>query len=738
VHYFLRHRDCGGWGRMFPVLGMLLVLPHCNMAIETSPESEIPAGYNRLYRELSPYLRQHADNPVDWYPWGEEAFALARREDKPVFLSIGYATCHWCHVMEHESFEDPDVAQLMNETFVCIKVDREERPDIDNVYMQVCQMMSSNCGWPLNIIMTPDKRPFYAMTYLPKEARFGRIGMMDLIPQVKTAWLSQRDELENIAGQVTDALQEPGRDSTKTEIDARTLARAVTQLDERYDARWGGFSRAPKFPSPHNLIFLLRQWKRTGNERLREMVETTLRAMRAGGIYDHIGFGFHRYATDEQWLVPHFEKMLYDQAMLALAYLEAYQATGAEDFARTAREIFTYILRDMIAPEGAFYSAEDADSEGVEGKYYLWQVKELRRLLSTETADLLMTVFSVREEGNFTSEAPGIPERANILHQTRTLAEHAENRGITETALRAEVQRAREILLRARSKRVPPLKDDKILTDWNGLMIAALAKGGRLLEEPALTKAAETAANFILRDLRRPDGGLYHRYREGDAGITGFVDDYAFFAWGLIELYETTFETTYLRSAIELTRYMLDMFWDSDNGGFYFTPADGEKLLVRNKEFYDGAIPSGNAVAMLNLLRLGRMTANADFENKAHRITQAFSSRLSDVPSAFSQTLTAVDFGIGPGHEVIIAGRREAADTQAMLRVLRQMYLPNTVVLLRPPGGEGADIAQLAEYTSTQTAINGRATAYVCRNYQCELPTTDVEQMRKLLETENM
>ncbi|MDH4187531.1 MAG: thioredoxin domain-containing protein, partial [Nitrospira sp.] len=545
---------------------------------------------NRLIEEPSPYLRQHADNPVDWYPWGPEAFERAKREDKPIFLSIGYSTCHWCHVMAHESFERAEVARLMNETFVSIKVDREERPDIDNVYMRVCQVMTGSGGWPLTIITTPDKKPFFAATYIPRESRFGLQGMMELIPHIREIWATRRGEVSNLSDKITAELQQTSQDTASGELDETTLKVACKQLAGSFDQQHGGFSYAPKFPTPHNLLFLLRYWKHSVSKTALDMVEQTLQAMRRGGIYDHIGFGFHRYSTDSQWLVPHFEKMLYDQAMLAMAYIEAYQATGKEDYERTAREIFSYVLRNMTSPEGGFYSAEDADSEGVEGKFYLWTQEQVRQVLGNEEAHFVAQVFNIEKDGNYMAETTGKKNGDNILHLRKPIEEIASDLNLSQQDFQARLKVARQKLFSYRNKRVHPLKDDKILTDWNGLMIAALAKGAQAFDEPQYAEVSRRAADFILGNMRKANGRLWHRHRGERTGVDANLDDYAFLTWGLIELYEATFDTNHLRCALELTSDMLKHFWDEDGGGFYLVPDDGEGLLLRKKEIYDGAV----------------------------------------------------------------------------------------------------------------------------------------------------
>ncbi|MHB8995280.1 MAG: thioredoxin domain-containing protein [Armatimonadota bacterium] len=673
---------------------------------------------NRLINEKSPYLLQHAYNPVDWQPWDDAAFAQAEAEDKPIFLSIGYSTCHWCHVMEHESFEDPEVARLMNRAFVCIKVDREERPDIDNVYMAVCQAMTGSGGWPLTIIMTPDKRPFYAATYIPREARFGQMGMLEFIPRIEEFWRDRRADVLDTAGQVVAAMQSQERSGAgdASVLSEDLLDEAYGELKQRYDENRGGFGRAPKFPTPHNLSFLLRYWKRTGEASALQMVEKTLQAMHRGGIWDQLGFGLHRYSTDAKWLVPHFEKMLYDQALLALACLETYQATADERYAQMAREIFTYVLRDMTIPEGGFYSAEDADSEGVEGKFYEWTEVELREALPAQLADLVVSAYGVKPEGNFHDEATGEATIANILHLSGEVSPEA----------REQLEQARSLLLTAREKRVRPGLDDKILTDWNGLMIAALARGAQVLAEPAYHDAAARAAIFILKEMVNEHGRLLHRYRAGEAAILAYVDDFAFLCWALIELYETDFSPRWLREALRLSEYMLKHFWDDESGGLYFSAEDNEQLMVRPKEVYDGAVLSGNSVAMLNLLRLARLTGRSELEDRAAELGAVFAADLRRAPSMHAQMLCAVDYALGPAAEVVLAGDGEGL--QQMLKALRSEFLPNTVVLQVAEG-----LADLAPFAASHAAKDGGATAYVCRQQACAPPTAEVAEMMRLL-----
>ena len=717
---------------------MALIVTGCattnNAGAETMEKTtEAPKHTNRLAKEKSPYLLQHAHNPVDWFAWGDEAFAKARKDDKPVFLSIGYSTCHWCHVMERESFEDPEVAKLLNAAFVCIKVDREERPDIDGVYMTVCQMLTGSGGWPLTIVMTPDRKPFFAATYIPKTSRFGRMGMVELIPRIQEAWKTKRGDVAKSADAIVGHLRNGNNRSAGEALDQTVLDRAAEQLAARFDARHGGFGAAPKFPTPHNLLFLLRYWKRSGDERYLAMVETTLRAMRRGGIYDHVGFGFHRYATDAEWLVPHFEKMLYDQALLAMACTEAFQATGKADYERTAREVLSYVLRDMTAPHGGFYSAEDADSEGVEGKFYLWSVAELRRVLGEEDGELAIAVFNATPEGNFVDEAHRRRTGTNILHLARPLPELAAERKLTEAALRSRLEAIRRKLFDVRAKRVRPHKDDKVLTDWNGLMLAALAKAARAFDEPRYAEAARRAADFVLTRLRRPDGRLLHRFRAGEAGIAAYADDYAFLAWGLLELYEATFDVRHLRAARALTDDLLEHFWDEEGGGLFFTADDAEGLLVRQKDSYDGAVPSGNSVAMLVLLRLGRITGRAEYEQRAEAIGLAFAGTVGQAPLAHTQLLVALEFAMGPSYEIVIAGQPDADDTRAMLKALRTHYAPNKVVLLRPSGPGEPAIVRLAPFLKAHRPLGGKATAYVCEGYACKQPTTSEDELLKTL-----
>ena len=694
---------------------------------------------NRLADEQSPYLRQHKDNPVDWHPWGEEAFATAHEDDKPIFLSIGYSTCHWCHVMERESFEDEEVAAVLNDGFVPIKVDREERPDVDSIYMDVCQMMRGQGGWPLTVLLTPDRKPFFAATYLPKEGRFQQTGLMDLLPRVQTLWETDREKLLDDAEEVTDLLRRSAEEQEEGDAPGpQVLGEAARQLSRQFDRTHGGFGSAPKFPAPHNLLFLLRHWHRTGEGRALNMVTETLDQMRLGGLFDQVGYGFHRYSTDQQWKLPHFEKMLYDQAMHVLAYVEAYQVMGEARYEATAREVLTYVLRDLQAPDGGFYSAEDADSlneegEMEEGAFYVWSTDEIRDLLDPDLAELVIDVYNMAPEGNYQEESTGERTGKNVLHLDRSLAEEADRREMDADTLRSRLETARTALFDARSERPRPGLDDKVLTDWNGLLVAALATAARVFDEPDYDAAARETARFLLDTMHDADGRLLHRYREGEAGIRATLDDYAFLTWGLLELYETTFEPRWLRAACGQVEACLDHFWDAEGDGFYMTPDDGEALIVRPKEASDGAMPSGNSVQLMNLLRLARFTGQTEFEDKAAALSRWAGSSARSRPTGFTALLAGLHWALGTLREVVVAGERDATDTQALIDVLRDRYTPTTVTLHRPPG-DGPEIADLAPFTAPQTPLDGQAAAYVCRDFRCEAPTTDPEELRTQLE----
>lgn len=679
---------------------------------------------NRLIQEKSPYLLQHAYNPVNWYPWGEEAFQKAIKENKPVFLSIGYSTCHWCHVMERESFEDEEVAKILNENFVSIKVDREERPDLDNIYMTVCQAMTGSGGWPLSIFLTPEKKPFFAGTYFPKIERFGNPGFIAILKKISDLWRTNREKVISSSEQVTDILQsmavlKPGEILTR-----ETLQRAYEQLASSFDSIYGGFGTSPKFPTPHNYTFLLRWWKRSNNPTALEMVEKSLERIGHGGIYDHLGGGFHRYSTDEYWLVPHFEKMLYDQALLAIAYTEAYQATGKMLYADTVKGIFAYVLRDMTSPEGGFYSAEDADSEGVEGKFYVWTPDEIIKILGEKEGKIFCDYYDVSREGNF--------EDKNILHVDKPLDTFARLSGLKIEELQLLLKNARQRLFAERQKRIHPHKDDKILTSWNGLMIAALAKGAQALHEQEYRQAAVRASDFILNTLRRNDGTLLRRYRLGEASIPGYLDDYAYFVWGLLELYEATFDVKYLRTAVELNNQTIEYFWDKQGGGLFFSGEKNEMLIARTKEIYDGAIPSGNSVALLNILRLGRMTGNTELEKISEQIIKSFGETINQHPSGYTQFLCALDFALGPTKEIVVTGEPDMDDTKQILMEIWKRFLPRKVLLLHSP--KDKSLEEIASFVKEQHPVHGRATAYICENYTCKAPATDINIILQLLE----
>ena len=678
--------------------------------------------HNRLIHEKSPYLLQHAENPVDWYPWSEEAFLRAAREGKPVFLSIGYATCHWCHVMAHESFEDSEVAALLNRDFIAIKVDREERPDIDSVYMAVCQQMAGQGGWPLTIVMTPEKKPFFAATYIPKETRFSLMGLLTLLPRITSIWKEKRSDLISSGERVIAAIS--SQDITSSEIGPGEdlLDEGYNSLLIQFDPAYGGFGHAPKFPTPHTILFLLRYGARKSDTRALAMAKKTLNAIRNGGIYDHLGGGIHRYSTDAQWHVPHFEKMLYDQALLVMACTEAYQVTGNPEYKKTAEEIIGYVMRNLHSPEGAFFSAEDADSPDGEGAFYVWTPQEFENLLGSEDAALAAHVFGLTPNGNFQD-----PERGcgyNILSRTLPAENIAASLEIPETVLSTRIESIRTRLLAARELRDRPSLDDKVLGDWNGLCIAALAQAGRVFDNKSYVKGAKTALQFILTRMRSDDKGLLHRYRDGDAAIPGFADDYAFIIHALIELYETTFEEPYLATALKLNKYFFEHFWDKKNGGFFTVSDTAEALIIRKKEIYDGATPSSNSVAFMNLLRLSRLTGDASLEENASFLSRSFAGTVNQSPSAYTWFLCGLDEIVKP-HEVVIVGKDGAEDTQELILALRSQYLPSVTVMQFAPGPQAEALADIAPFTQNLSMVNGKATAYVCSGQACSIPVTD-------------
>lgn len=688
--------------------------------------------FNRLVFEASPYLRQHARNPVDWWAWGDDAFARAKELDKPVFLSIGYATCHWCHVMEHESFEDPEVAKLMNESFICVKVDREERPDLDHIYMQVTQAITKRGGWPMTVVMTGDAEPFFAGTYFPKEDRGGRPGMLSLIPSLTEAWTTNREAVVADASRITDWLRENSGGSPGADLDARVVETGVHQLAARFDARNKGFGQKPKFPLPHNLSLMLRWSVRTGDAQILKMVEDTLVAMRAGGIFDQIGGGYHRYATDAAWFLPHFEKMLYDQALHVMAYTGTYQVTGNEAYKQTAQEILTYVLRDMQDPAGGFYCAEDADSEGEEGVFYTWPLQEVLDVLGEDDGQLVVDAYAISTEGNYVDEGSNVRVGRSILMPVVTTDQLAAARGVEAPEIEARLAAARAKLFAHREHRIRPFLDDKVLTDWNGLMIAALARAGFAFDDARALEAARASADFVLRELRTPEGRLMKRWRDGNAGAPATLEDHAFLAWGLLELYQADFDLRWLREAQATVDTMIAHFHDAENGGFFITADDGAQLLVRAKEIYDGAIPSGSSVASLALVQLARLTGEPKYEEIAAGTFRCFAGQVNAGPGSYAQLLQAVEMVAGGGVEVVIAGAPDDPRTQALLAELRKHYLGNGVVVLNDPTQVDA-LKKLIPYAESMTTLDGVPAAYVCREFVCEAPVTDPAEFGRAL-----
>jgi len=684
---------------------------------------------NKLINEKSPYLLQHAYNPVNWYPWGDEAFEKAKREDKPIFLSIGYSTCHWCHVMEKESFEDEEVAALMNENFISIKVDREERPDIDGIYMSVTQMMTGGGGWPMTVIMTPDKKPFFAGTYFPKHQKYNRIGLMELIPRLNDAWKNKKDEILKVSDDILLSLLTPFQQNQANQLGLEILDKAYNELQKRFDSTNGGFGNQPKFPSPHNFLFLLRYWKRTNEPQALLMVEKTLTEMRKGGIYDQIGYGFARYSTDEKWLVPHFEKMLYDQALLVIAYTETYLATKNNFYKQTAEEILEYVLRDMTHPDGGFYSAEDADSEGEEGKFYLWFEEEIDNLFNRSDADFVKRIFNTSSTGDWIKQTHDAAAGAIILHLTKTFDELASEFHLSLVEFQERFNLIRKTLFEFREQRIHPHKDDKILTDWNALMISALAKTYQITSNKKFLIAAGNAARFIQKNLTDKKGFLLHRYREGEAAIPAFLDDYAFLIQAYLDLYEASFNSKYIFEAVKLNQEMLKHFEDETNGGFYFTSDLNEKLPVRQKEIYDGAVPSGNSIALLNLLRLHKITNESSFELKAQKLVYYFSNFIHQHPSAYTQLLCGFDFAIGPSQEIIIA--TESADSSNdFIGVIRNTFSPNKIVLLID--GKENVLPGISPHLKNYKIIKNKTAVYICQNLTCLEPVFTVSELKQI------
>ena len=682
--------------------------------------------WNRLIFESSPYLLQHSANPVNWYPWGEEAFKLANDLNKPIFLSIGYTTCHWCHVMEHESFEDEEIAKLMNEVFINIKVDREERPDIDNVYMEFTQELTGRGGWPMTVIMTPDKKPFFAGTYFPKKSipNYNRIGMFDLIPQIKNLWDDKKDSILISADKIVSSIRKKHLDKSNNIIlNDDILEKSFRLFDERFDNEFGGFKGSNnKFPKPHDYSFLAKYYYKSKSTRAYEMIEKSLYSMRHGGIYDQIGFGFHRYSTDKKWLVPHFEKMLYDQAMIIHAYLDAYLIKPDDLYKKTVNEICEYILRDMTDENGGFYSAEDADSEGGEGVFYIWDYTEFKKFLTVSEYEFMVDVLSFTENGN--SVVKG--ERVNIPHFTGDWEKLSIKYGLNIDDIKEKYDDIRNKVFLYREKRVHPQKDDKILTDWNGLMISALARSAVLFDNDEYLLAAKKSADFIISELFQEDGKLLKRYRNGIAGIDGMIEDYAFFIWGLIELYQADFDVKYIDLARKLSDYQYKHFWDLENNGFYFTSDLSEELVVKSKEVYDGAIPSGNSVSAYNYLRLSRILSRYDYEEIALKIIETFSYHLNRFPISCSMLLQAISFLEGPSYEVIIVGDLEKS--KDLIKYIQKIDNPNKVIIYNNSKNTIFDF--LHNY---KAGPKNEPLVYVCKDYSCKLPTNDLNQISDML-----
>jgi uncharacterized protein len=682
---------------------------------------------NRLAGETSPYLLQHAHNPVDWYPWGPEAIARARAEDRPIFLSVGYSACHWCHVMERESFENPDIAALMNEHFVNVKVDREERPDIDQIYMAAVQAMTRHGGWPMSVFLTPDLQPFYGGTYFPPADSRGMPGFPRVLLSVARAWQERRAEVLESAGQLTEGLRAAlgsGEAGGAGELGPALLDNAFRALSRSFDPTHGGFGDAPKFPHPMDLRVLLRQHARTGDAHALHMVRHTMDKMARGGIYDHLGGGFARYSTDDRWLVPHFEKMLYDNALLATAYLEAYQVTRDPEFARVARETMDYVLGRMTGPEGGIYATEDADSEGVEGKYYVWTLAEVRDVLGPERAKAFASVYDVTEAGNW--------EGQNILNLPRPLAQAARALGRDEAELRAALAEDRALLLAARDRHIPPGKDTKVLTSWNGLMLAPLAEGSHILGDPRYLEAARKAAGFLLDTLRTPDGRLLHCYKDGRAKFNGYLDDYACLIDGLTRVFEASGEPRWIESAADLARVMIAEFADPAGGGFFYTGASHEELIARQKEVQDNATPSGNAMAATALLRLAALTGRDDLAEAGRSTLGAAQWVMKQYPSAAGQSLIALDFLLAPPREFAVVAGADPSDFAAVLGAISARFLPHKVVA-PAPSPPSPELARLVPLLADRPARDGRTTTYICERFACQAPVVGVAEIEAAL-----
>jgi uncharacterized protein len=678
---------------------------------------------NRLAAETSPYLLQHADNPVDWFPWGEEALAKAQAEDKPILVSIGYSACHWCHVMEHESFENSEIAEKMNELFVNVKVDREERPDLDSLYMTAVQAMSGQGGWPLNVFLTPDGTPFYGGTYFPPEDRMGLPGFPKVLEAVADAYTARREEVDENAEQIRELLRRSTRELPKAEeLSPEVMFEATEQLARSFDARNGGFGNAPKFPQPSAIEFLLRQGERASDQRAVLMAQRTLDRMASGGLYDQIGGGFHRYAVDAVWLVPHFEKMLYDNAQLASAYLAAFQAYGEERYRRVAEETLDFVARELTDPQGGFYATLDADTEGHEGLFYVWTVEELDAILSEGDAAIAKAWFKAEPSGNF--------EGKTILSTPRTVADVADRLGISESDLAEALPRIKQQLLTAREKRTRPGRDEKIITAWNGLMLKAFADGSRILDRPDFREIAQRNAEFMLSHLER-DGRLLRSWKDGEAKVNGFLEDYAFFVDGLIALYRATLDARWIDEAIRLTRAMVEAFGDTEGPGFFDTATYHETPVARPRDLHDGATPSGNAVAAEDLLRLGAMTGNEEFTGRASDLLRVMVRTMKERPLAAGRYLSALDFYLGPVKEVALAGELTGDDLQGLLDATYHRFEPNAVVGYVDAGRP--DIVETLPFLQQRETRNGRATAYVCEHFACLPPVHDADALLRQL-----
>lgn len=685
---------------------------------------------NRLGRETSPYLLQHAHNPVDWYPWGVEALEAAREHDKPIFLSIGYSACHWCHVMEHESFENSEIAEMMNRHFINIKVDREERPDLDQIYMQAVIALTGQGGWPMSVFLTPDGKPFFGGTYWPPAPQYGRAGFPQVLQSVWEAWQNKRSQIDEQAGRLTAALiEEAARKGDQQAISEELFEHAAPSIQRHADSSNGGFGRAPKFPHPFDLRVLLRSWKRFQNEEALNHVVLTLDKMRQGGIYDHLGGGFHRYSTDAVWLVPHFEKMLYDNALLVPVYLEAYQATGEERFAQTVRETLDYVLREMTQPEGGFYSTQDADSEGEEGKFFVWTAAEIEDHLGKDRAEIFNACYDVQPGGNW--------EGNTILNLPRSLEESAGMLGLEEEVLKDFVAKCRAELFEVRKKRIAPGRDDKVLVSWNGLMMTAMAMAAQVLGETRYAEAAQHAADFVLGSMRDDQGHLLHSFKDGQARFNAYLDDYACFLDGLAEVYQTTFETRYLETALELCEHLVSRFADIENGGFYYTATDHEELIVRQKDSQDNATPSGNAMAATALLKLSRLCGQRDLENLAVKTLEMLSGQMRNAPSASGQSLVALDFLIGKTWEAVVVEGEEPYASAEILVEFHQRFLPNKVILRRPKDTSDEQLSPATKAVlAGKTSQEGNATVYLCEHGTCQAPIVGLAELQETLDGE--